>query len=180
MKTFRFDDICINSDGHNELQIATYLKQKFPGCRIIFGISPLVHDKKDCDQRVYPKIFNAFSSNVPFFEPTQCGVPRIPDFIEPAGHGLWHIDHRLIPDSLSTASILTSCSLTNSKIFIPPFNKYDNSMIETCEEHEIELIKFEHGWKSMEHNEFNDDHNLWYLHARCWNIETFKTYMNHE
>ena len=75
-------------------------------------------------------------------------------------------------------SILISASLVKSKIFIPPFNKWNEDTEDVCYEHGIELIKFEDGWLSMEHNKFFDSHNKWYLHAREFDIENFKKWFD--
>jgi hypothetical protein len=65
-----------------------------------------------------------------------------------------------------------------SKIFIPPFNKWNKDTDDICKEHGIELIKFEDGWLSMEHNKFNDIHNKWYLHAREFTFDNFKKWFD--
>ena len=75
-------------------------------------------------------------------------------------------------------SILISASLVKSKIFIPPFNKWNKDTDEICKEHGIELIKFEDGWLSMEHNKFNESHDKWYLHAREFTFDNFKNWFN--
>ena len=78
-----------------------------------------------------------------------------------------------LPKSVQEISILISASLVKSKIFIPPFNKWNKDTEEICDEHGIELVKFEDGWLSMEHNNFSDIHNKWYLHAREFEYDDF-------
>ena len=46
------------------------------------------------------------------------------------------------------------------------------------QEHGIELIKFEDGWLSMEHNKFNESHDRWYLHAREFTFDNFKKWFD--
>ena len=43
-KFFRFDDICVNADMNLANEMVDYLHETFNGCRVIFCVSPLVHD----------------------------------------------------------------------------------------------------------------------------------------
>ncbi len=175
---FRFDDVSINSNMDITNKMAEFLMSKFPACEVIFGISPLVHnmqDEKDqqSKERVFPSLLSAFSDYKNFYKVTKFGLPDMIKGITTASHGLVHIDHRLLPRDVQEMSIMISCSLTNSKIFVPPFNKWNKDTESVCNEHKIELIKFEDGWRSMEHNEYNEVQKLWYLHARAFALEKF-------
>lgn len=169
--TFRFDDVCVNSDLRLLQNITDFLFEKFD-CEVIYGISPLVH--KSEDQRVFPKILNAYSDYKGYYCVDALGVPEIDKRVKAAGHGLVHVDHRLLSYGAQELSILTSCSLVDAEIFIPPFNKWNKDTEEICKDSGIWLIKFEDGWKSMEYNEFVEQHNLWYLHAREWTLDKIK------
>jgi len=173
---FRFDDVCINADMELINNITSHIINIFDGrVEIIWGVSPLVHDMSDYKgkhkERIFPEILNAYSDWREFYKVDYCGIPKLRQDVTLAGHGLWHVDHRLLHYSVQEASILTSCALINSVMFIPPFNKYDGSTQLICEEHGIELVKFEDGWKSMEYNSYDSEHGLYYLHAREWTIE---------
>ena len=95
-----------------------------------------------------------------------------------ASHGLIHVDHRLMTKEAQELSILTSASLVKANVFIPPFNKWNKDTESICDEHGIELIKFEDGWLCMEYNSYDDNHDKWYLHAREFSIEKFKKYFD--
>lgn len=172
---FRFDDICINSDMDKAHDMANILHLRFPGCKVIFAVSPLVH--RSIDERVFPKEYTAMSDYRNFYKPDALGLPKIEEWITIASHGLIHADHRLLDYNAQEMSILTSCSLTNSKIFVPPFNKWNKNTDKICNEHGIELVKFESGWLSMEHNNFIQGHQLWYLHHRAFTIESLKAWL---
>lgn len=178
--TFRFDDICVNSDMNHANDIAFFLKTKFPDCRIIYGISPLVTDMSkypnDDNQRVFPKVFTALSDYRNFYFVQKLGIPDVPEYVEVASHGMIHVDHRLLTLECQEMSILLSCNLVNSQIFIPPFNKWNNNTDMICNKMGIELIKFEKGWLSMEHNSYNPNHTLWYLHHRAFTLEQIKSW----
>ena len=177
-KIFRFDDICVNANMDVVYKMVEFIQKKIQGCEIILCVSPLVHNMtsevgKD-SERIFPKILNAHSDFRKFYLVDECGVPKLPDNITRAGHGLIHVDHRLLSKESQEMSILTSCSLAKARAFVPPFNKWNVDTEEICKEHQIRLVKFEDGWKCMEYNKYDSKHNLWYLHHREFTLEEFK------
>lgn len=177
MKVFRFDDICINSDIAKVQEISKLLLDKFD-CKVIWAVSPLVHN--DCGERIFPKIMGALSDYRNFYKVDDASLTCMDyafDGIQVASHGLIHIDHRLLHKKAQEMSILTSCSLTKSHVFVPPFNKWNKDTEEICDANNIALVKFEYGWLSMEHNKFKRGHNLWYLHHRDFGIDKVKEWI---
>lgn len=178
MKIFRFDDVCINADLKLIQRMTDYLYESFPFCQVIYGVSPLVHRMETGDytrdQRIFPEVLNAMSDYRNFFRVELAGIPTLDPRAKRAGHGLVHVDHRLLKKEVQELSILASCSLVGAEMFIPPFNKWNEDTESVCEDNNIELIKFESGWLSMEHNNYNAITNYWYLHAREWTFEKFK------
>ena len=76
-------------------------------------------------------------------------------------------------------SILVSDSLAGgTKCFIPPFNKWNADTEDICDEHDIELVKSEDGWKCMEYNDFDENHGMWYLHAREFTFPEFEEWFD--
>jgi|TARA_B110000908_G_scaffold44512_1_gene54199 hypothetical protein len=180
-RIFRFDDICINANMEETIKIAEYIKEKIPSSEVIFCVSPLVHDMSAesgrASERIFPKILNAHSDFRKFFKVDNCGIPKFPDWISRAGHGLIHVDHRLLEKSVQELSILTSCSLAKASIFVPPFNKWNSNTEDICKEHGIKLVQFEDGWLCCEYNKYNPKHNLWYIHAREFTFDSFKKWL---
>lgn len=181
-KIFRFDDICINSDIDLANEISRLILENIPNAKIIYAISPLVSNLSDSlepdRQRVYPKIYNAFSDYRIFYNSDICGIPNnLHQSAILASHGLVHVDHRLLDKPAQEMSILISCSLVKSKIFVPPFNKWNADTELICSENNIKLVKFEDGWKCAEYNDFSLDHKLWYIHHREFSINSFKTWI---
>jgi len=178
---FRFDDISINSDMNLVQKMTNLIYNHFPDCQIIYGVSPLVHDMSAFNdknsQRIFPQILNAMSDPLLHFLVDKAGVPEIGGGATLAGHGLVHLDHRLMGRQAQTMSILISCSLVKASVFIPPFNKWNKKTEEICNKNGIELIKFEDGWLCAEYNEFDPKHELWYIHAREFTYEKFKTWL---
>jgi hypothetical protein len=70
-------------------------------------------------------------------------------------------------------SILTSCSIVDTKIFVPPFNAFNETTEEICRDNGITLVKPD-GWKSIEHNDIDREHEKWYCHAWRWTPEEFE------
>lgn len=175
--TFRFDDVCVNADMELIQKMTDWLFEKFPDCRVIYGVSPLVHRMETGDtvkdQRIFPEILNAMSDHRNFFRVEKAGIPPLDPRVIKAGHGLVHVDHRLLSRETQELSIVASCSLVGANKFIPPFNKWNKDTEAACDENGISLIKFEMGWRSMEHNEYDPTAIMWYLHAREWTFEKF-------
>jgi hypothetical protein len=115
-----------------------------------------------------------------FYKADIAAIPEIPDYVEKASHGLIHVDHRLLKKSAQEMSILVSCSLSKSNIFVPPFNKWNKNTEKICRSNNIELVKFEDGWKCMEYNKFDSSVSKWYLHHREFTVDTFKRWFEIE
>ena len=174
-KIIRFDDVCLNSDYSNTVLITRIFQEK--GFKVIWAVSPLVHD--NVGERVFPKILNAYSDFRHFYKVDQAGIPAPIEGVTIASHGIVHVDHRMLGIDAQEMSILVSCSLLKSNMFVPPFNKWTKSMQIICEENGIELVMFEDGWRSCEFNEYDQSHNLWYLHAREWTVEKMDKWLGY-
>jgi hypothetical protein len=173
----RVDDVSVNLDPqrlHKFLQVA---KSKYPLIQILLAVSPMVFNmpkwepkNQDKYERVFPAILNAKSDHRVYFEIEKIGIP---DWLEGivsefdctlATHGLIHVDHRLLSRDLQEMSIITSASLANTKIFVPPFNKYNSDTVSICKEQNIKLVRWEDGWTHLGFHSFQDNGNKYYVH----------------
>ena len=72
MKYFRFDDICLNTNMPDCNEIAAAIHKHYPECTILYCISPIVNQMPEDDyvisQRIFPKIFNAYSDYRIFYQ----------------------------------------------------------------------------------------------------------------
>ena len=184
---FRFDDISINSDLQKANDIAFYIKENFPKAEIWYAISPLVFsiedENKEERERPFPRKFTPMSDVRNYFLTDKCGVPDLdcfPPFITRASHSLFHADLRLLTPEQQEMSIISSACLTRSSILVPPFNKWNQHTERICNHAKIKLVKFEHGWRGMEHESWDDRYLMWYLHDRKWDVEKLKKYFRHE
>lgn len=185
MKTFRFDDVCINADMEHINEMTEFIFNTFSDVQVIWAVSLLVHDMSSESssrerQRVFPKILNAHSDFKKYYEVDILGVPNLNSNVSIASHGLVHVDHRLLDKSAQEMSILVSSSILKSKIFIPPFNKWNSDTESICSKHNIELVKFEDGWMGMEYNKYIENQDKWYLHAREMKMDFFKSWFTTE
>ncbi len=181
-KVFRFDDICINSNMEEANHMASTILEKHPDATVLYCISPCVNNMESPDritsQRIFPKIYNAYSDYRIFYRLEKIGLPTVPEYVTKASHGLVHVDHRLLEYAAQEMSILVSCSLSQSKIFVPPFNKWNKDTEKICTENGVELVKFEDGWLCAEYNDYDEEHQLWYLHHREFTPESFNKWIN--
>lgn len=176
-RVIRFDDVCIRSDLSRYKEMALWLMER--GWGVWYCVSPLVHGDAE-GERVFPKVLSARSDHRNFYRVDQCGLPEdqaIPYGVKLASHGLLHVDHRLLMYEAQELSIVTSCSLIGTKVFVPPFNKWNSVTQSVCLSHDIHLVKFEAGWRGMEHEPFDPDHSLWYCHPRHWTVEKLEAYL---
>lgn len=181
VKTFRFDDVSPNTDMILLGEITRYIISKFPGAKLIYCISPLCHDM--AGGRVFPQVFNALADYRKHYSVNRAGVPDLMPCVRglTAGHGLIHVNHQLLDYQAQEMSILASCSLAyDARIFLPPWNKWNEITEMICEENGIELIKFEDGWRSLEHSGFDPKHHLWYMHPYAWTLDKIKKWFGDE
>lgn len=177
---FRIDDVSINSDPNKVKAMVSLLLKKYKNSSILIGISALVSDlthSNENQERVFPSIWKALSDYSVFYCVDKCGIPidllvdlqkEFKDKIITAGHGLIHVDHRLLSEEAQTMSIVASCSLAKSDVFIPPFNKWNAITEYICEKYKITLIKFESGWKHLSYNKVTSP-GLYYFHSHDFN-----------
>ncbi len=93
-----------------------------------------------------------------------------------ASHGLYHIDHSKVSRDAQEMSILGSCSYLNTKIFVPPFNKFNQDTIDICSENNI-YMKLD-DWKSLKYNDFDKTHKFWYLHTWEYTEDSLRKKLN--
>lgn len=112
-----------------------------------------------------------------FYKNSDCmfGSYRHPLF-KIVSHGLFHIDHSKVSRETQEMSIIGSCSYLNTKIFVPPFGRYNQDTLDICFDNDIEVRV--NGWLSIEHNDFNINHRMWYMHSWRWSSSKLKVYFD--
>jgi hypothetical protein len=167
IQTFRFDDVSVNTDPTRLIYMVDTIRDYAPEARFIFAVSPIVFE--GVGERVHPTILTAGSLLSPYYRGTLAGLPAIlPDLRQRgaiAGHGLLHVDHRLLPYAAKEMSIIASCALARAVIFVPPYNKWDAEVEAICSVNGIKLVKFEDGWLHAKYGPYKRDHERYYLHT---------------
>ena len=169
---FRFDDISLNTDMAKANAMKDFLISE--GHEVMWAISLICF--YGCGERVFPNHIKPYSDVAEFFDGSNMGIPDHPPGIKLASHGLFHVDHRLLNYEAQKMSIIGSCNIIGTSVFVPPFNKWNKDTEKVCEEYSLDLIKYEDGWLSCEHNRRIKGPSMWYLHPQCWTLETFKTW----
>jgi hypothetical protein len=171
VRTWRIDDVSVNTDVPALIELIEACLSE-PDDRVLLAINPVVIGKDR--QRPFPAAMKPLSVVSEYFKATNLGLPQgIPfsrwnDRVITAGHGMVHVDHRLLTYEQQELSILMSCSLARADNFVPPFNYWNGNTQAICVKHGIQLIKYEDGWRHVLHNKFNPNHLTWYLHP--WDI----------
>lgn len=159
---FRNDDVNFNTEKKHLSAIYGTIHDIFPNSEIWSGITLFAqHNTIKAiygDLPLKTKETNWFYKNADSF---------MHDYRHPmykvASHGLFHVDHSSISKDAQEMSILGSCSYLNSKIFVPPFNKFNQDTVDICFDNEITLDP--HGWRSLEYSPFDPTHKKWYFHS---------------
>ena len=179
--TFRIDDISLNTNPIKLAEITSLLKEKYVDCKIMLAVSPIVFDMSNAQgldsERPFPKILNAQSDWTGFFKGQVSGVPswlhnlEWQDF-QLASHGLVHVDHRFLTLEAQEMSVLISCSIVGSKMFVPPFYKWDANTEQICAKHGLDLIKWEDGWNHLAYQRVSTSSSgLFYFHTHDFSLE---------
>jgi hypothetical protein len=168
---FRIDDVSVNTDLEALEGILDTIKHYCPFANFLLAVSPMVHDLKHAPvadrERAFPRILSAMSDHRNFFKVDHAGIPEAHGMrgAQFASHGLVHVDHRLMGREAQELSIVTSCSVLHTKVFVPPFNKYNADTESVCAEHGLELVRFEDGWRHVNYNDFDSGHDRYYFHT---------------
>ena len=179
---FRNDDVSANSIGLKEYY--DVLTSRFPDCEIYSCTNVFAKSSHQMKASVYPDLplkdkpldyfldVDKVKNEAWFME---LDFPNV----KIVSHGLWHFDHTAVQYDLKKASIISSCRILHTDIFVPPFNRWDIEMDEICKNNGITMIKSElEGWKSFEHNKFDLSLSLWYFHSWRWTPGSLKAYLN--
>jgi len=181
--TFRFDDISINTAAPRVYSMVRKIVEILGAkANFIMAVSPAIHNiggKELESERVFPSIFHTESDYRVFYRPDSIGIPEfVYDIADKhptriAGHGLIHVDHRLLPKAVQELSIVMCCAVLKCRMFVPPFHKWNRDTEEICLEHGIELIKYSNDWKHLKYTKFCRSFNKYYLHTHDFTLEEF-------
>jgi len=168
----RDDDINYNTDFYRLYYQYQTILEIFPTCELWASLT--IFSKQNTIGTVYPE--------VPFKDkPTKWfyNIDRVLDRfhilprVKICSHGLFHCDHAKLPKNVQEMSILGSCNFLATKVFVPPFNRFNDDTIDICQENGIELIGKD-GWLNFEYERFDPTHEKWYFHSWRWDIDPLR------
>lgn len=183
--SFRFDDVSVNTDVEKLDKMIRFLRSTFKAdsLRLILACSPTVFDMRGCEnslqaERVFPAIWHTESDHRVFYRMERAGVPPCveryrKEGAEIAGHGMVHVDHRLLDRAAQEMSILMSCSLLRCTMFVPPFHKWNKDTEEICKEHTIMLVKYDPSWRHLVYHTFDHRNPNYYVHTHDFSYQDF-------
>lgn len=173
----RNDDVNPNTDYKELMEMYDIILESVPDAEIWTVWSPVCKQVKG-SSHLYPKDdYPLKQQPLDFFfkNANRLGLPLDGGrYGKIASHGMLHFSHKNMPKDAQKMSIVTSCVLLNTKIFVPPFSEYDANTEAVCSDYGIRLVKCADGWKSLESEPFNPDHPLWFFHSWRYTPETFR------
>lgn len=172
--TVRIDDISSNTDFTALASMQNALRTRFP-CDIWLCMNPF--SRRSLEGSVYPKPPFKDQPKEFFYNVNQhLDTSRLSlGQVQVVSHGLFHADHSNLQYDAQEMSIVGSCKLLGANIFVPPFNRFNETTEAVCRHYDIKLVRSDlEGWRSLEHEPFDPSHKLWYFHAWRFTPETFK------
>lgn len=172
----RNDDISSNTKFDGLMEIYQSILSLYPNCELWSCVTQF--SKSTELGSVYPGLPLKDKPFDYFLDVDEYTGSPYAELSKVVSHGLWHMDHTKIDSQLKKASIVSSCRLLKTDIFVPPFNRFDDEMDSICQYFGIQLVKSDYeGWRSFEHNKFDPTHELWYFHSWRWDSKTLKDYL---
>ena len=162
----RIDDVCGTTDPKVLDEMITCAQGH--GFHVAGCVSPLYFSRAE-PQHAFPLILMAKSDHRQFFKTDLCSSQKVCRYLREKGvevysHGLVHVDHRLLCKGAQELSIIAAASLLGSRVFVPPFNKWNEDTEEICREEGIGLIKWEDGWQHVMYNRRTVENENYYVH----------------
>lgn len=168
---FRVDDVSSNTNMYELREMCIFIRKEFDA-DIFLGVT--IFSKYSQDGAVYPDAPFKDKPLQYFWDVNQAKHDFSGMYGDIASHGLFHVDHSQLQYDAQEMSIVSSCKYLETNMFIPPFNRFNQATEAVCRINGIKLLKLDDGWKSLEFNDFDESHDLWYFHPWRWTPETLK------
>lgn len=169
MTIFRNDDVNPNSNIEDIKKIYALIKQYVPDAKIYSAIN--IFAKTSDNGSAYQQIVHNeidFKDVDKMFDFSQ--LPFLENIIS---HGVWHLDHKHTDPEVQLYSIVSSCRLLNTNIFIPPFWRWNATTQQICRKNNIKLWVNE-PWVNLDDQPFDPSHKFYLLHSWKHTPESFE------
>jgi hypothetical protein len=175
---FRNDDVCASTNYASLSMLYDVIRRNYPNAKIWSCIS--MFSKNNFQGSVYPDLPLKDRSRGYFMQCDEYFKEPAIDLGVKASHGLIHLPHDEMNYQEQEISILTTCNILKTKLFVPPFNRFNGNTVDICQKHSIRLVRPDDGWRSLEFEPFNPDHDLWYFHSWRFTPQEFKEKITNE
>jgi hypothetical protein len=172
---FRNDDVNPSSNFKQTIDIYNIILKKFPNAQIYSCIN--IFGKKNIKGTVYPETKIPIKTRMFYDVDAIFDFGQLPHLHNIVSHGLLHFNHRLVTYDTQKFSILTSCSLLKTKIFIPPFWEWNEKTIKICTLNNITLW-IDEDWINFDRETIDSSHTHYLFHSWKFTPETFAKQIN--
>lgn len=172
---FRNDDVNVNTSLIQLGGMYEDIRTRFPEAEIWSVVSSV--GRASGKQSVYPDLPLRNHELEYFFDKADAlWIPknRFFNFGKIVSHGLVHCDHAKMSYDAQLMSIVTSCRVLDTNIFVPPFSSSNSDTVRICHQNGIHLSLPSEGWKSLEAEPFDPNHELWFFHSWRFTPESFR------
>ncbi len=133
---FRNDDVNPNSNLEDIKRMYAIIRKYYPEAEI-YSCVTILGDSSTRDGSAYPHLSHK-DIDFPYVD-AMFDLSRLGELENIVSHGLWHLDHKHVSDDLQEHSIRSSCTILNTKTFIPPFWRWNDVTEKICKKHGIKL-----------------------------------------
>jgi hypothetical protein len=175
---FRNDDINPNSNFKHIKEIYNIIKTKFPNSEIYSCVTIL--GQTNSLGRVYPqfKLQNHLHLRKFIDVDLVFDLKQLSDLYNITSHGLFHFSHARVSYETQKFSIISSCKLLKTKIFVPPYMEINEETKQICSLAEVELWTDDENWVTLDKEKIDDTHTKYYFHSWKFTPETFYKKLN--
>jgi len=180
MSVWRIDDVCLNTNTANLRGLVDVINDndRRSGC-VALSVSITCPVCDGDDEMAFRRDWKPLSDLSVFYRMARCGVPEVRNLgCHIWSHGLLHVDHQRLTREAQELSIVLSCSILNTDVFVPPFHHWNDDTVSVCDKHGINLVRYEDGWSGCEHRQYDPSVEQWYLHPWRWTPEKLEAWLN--
>lgn len=167
---FRNDDVTFNTDPKVLCDMYDLIKEAFPQAEIWSCVSVFA------EKTELGSVYN----DIPFKDKHKKWFYKAKEIAKPSwfpgrivSHGLYHADHSKLDYDAQEMSIVGSCNYLDTKIFVPPFHRYNKETVDICNRNGIHLASL-YRWRSLESNNADPNFRNWYFHSWRMTVEQLR------
>jgi len=134
---FRNDDVNPNSDFKAIRKMYDTILQYFPNAEIYSCVN--LFSQETSEGNVYPPTKKLAKDRDYFLVNKMFDFKSLKYLERIVSHGMWHLDHKHCNNELQKYSIVSSCRILKTNLFVPPFWRYNQDTRDICSEYGIKL-----------------------------------------